>query len=55
MTEEKNLYYVIDSLLETAMERLIKLQEKTPSDELSTAEQCLDDAITFLHSYYDER
>ena len=55
MNLEKELYNVIEDLMENAMALLMILREKTPSDDLLSSEQSLDDAITFLHSYDDER
>lgn len=55
MKLEKELYNVIEDLMENAMALLMILREKTPSDDLLSSEQSLDDAITFLHNYDDER
>lgn len=52
MTE---LYNQIEAKLEEAMEMLMKLREKELSENLAYAEDSLDEAITFLHSYDDER
>ena len=52
---KEELYTQLEAKLEKAMEMLMKLREQNPSENLKDAEQSLDDAISFLHSFEDEQ
>lgn len=52
---KEELYTQLEAKLEKAMEMLMKLREQNPSENLKDAEQSLDDAISFLHSFDDEQ
>lgn len=53
--ELKERYKQLEKTLEDAMTILMKLREQNPSENLTDAEQSLDDAITFLHGFEDEQ
>lgn len=53
--EQKERHTQLEAKLEEAMEMLMMLREKEPSENLKDAEQSLDDAISFLHSFEDEQ
>lgn len=53
--QSHNLYNQIEEKLEEAMEMLMKLREQNPSENLAYAEDSLDEAISFLHSFEDEQ